>query len=67
LIVDYKTLRLPPASEEEVPPLYLRQLALYRAALARIYPGHEIRAALLFTETPLLLPIGPERLAPYLP
>jgi ATP-dependent helicase/nuclease subunit A len=67
LIVDYKTLRLPPATEEEVPPLYLRQLALYRAALTRVYPGHEVRAALLFTEAPLLLPISPERLAPYLP
>jgi ATP-dependent helicase/nuclease subunit A len=67
LIVDYKTLRLPPASEEEVPLLYLRQLALYRAALARVYPGHEIRGALLFTETPRLMPISPERLASYLP
>jgi ATP-dependent helicase/nuclease subunit A len=67
LIVDYKTLRLPPATEEEVPQLYLRQLALYRAALARVYPGREIRCALLFTEAPLLLPISPDRLARYLP
>jgi ATP-dependent helicase/nuclease subunit A len=67
LIVDYKTLRLPPAREKEVPQLYLRQLALYHAALARVYPGREIRCALLFTEAPLLLPISPDRLAPYLP
>ncbi|HJU18896.1 MAG TPA: PD-(D/E)XK nuclease family protein, partial [Stellaceae bacterium] len=67
LIVDYKTLRLPPARPDGVPRPYLRQLALYSAALARVYPGHEVRCALLFTETPLLMPIDPERLLPYLP
>jgi ATP-dependent helicase/nuclease subunit A len=67
LIVDYKTLRPPPALEEDVAPLYLRQLAIYRAALARIYPGREIRCALLWTEGPRLMPISPEILAGYLP
>ena len=50
LIVDYKTLRPPPASEDEVPPIYLEQLATYRAALARIYPGRAVGCALLWTE-----------------
>ena len=63
LVIDFKTLRSPPETEAEVSPLYLRQLALYRAALARIYPGHEIRCALLWTEGPRLMPISPERLA----
>jgi ATP-dependent helicase/nuclease subunit A len=67
LIVDYKTLRSPPAVEQEVAPIYLRQLALYRAALARIYPGHDIRCALLWTEGPRLMPISSEILAGYLP
>jgi len=67
LIVDFKTLRPPPATEEEVPPLYLRQLALYRAALGEIYPGREIRCAVLWTEGPRLMPISPERLAGYPP
>ena len=65
LVVDFKTLRPPPATEAEVAPVYLRQLALYRAALARIYPGREIRCALLWTEGPRLMPISPERLAGY--
>jgi ATP-dependent helicase/nuclease subunit A len=65
LVVDFKTLRPPPATEAEVPPLYLRQLALYRAALGRIYPGRQIRCALLWTEGPRLMPISPERLAGY--
>ena len=67
LIVDYKTLRPPPPTETEVPPLYLRQLSAYRAALARIYPDREIRCALLWTEGPRLTPISPDRLAGYPP
>jgi ATP-dependent helicase/nuclease subunit A len=67
LIVDYKTLRPPPAAEREVPPVYLRQLAIYRAALGQIYPGREIRCALLLTEGPRLMPISPEILAGCLP
>jgi len=67
LIVDYKTLRPPPASEREVAPIYLRQLAIYRAALARIYPGREINCALLWTEGPRLMPISSDILAGYSP
>ncbi len=67
LIVDYKTLRPPPAAENEIAPIYLRQLAIYRAALERIYPGREIGCALLWTEGPRLMPVSPERLAGYLP
>ncbi len=67
LIVDYKTLRSPPESEHRVAPLYLRQMASYAAALQRVYPGHEVRCALLWTERPLLMPISPESLAGYLP
>ena len=63
LVVDFKTLRPSPSTEAEVAPVYLRQLALYRAALARIYPGREIRCALLWTEGPRLMPISPELLA----
>jgi len=63
LVVDFKTLRPPPATEAEVAPIYLRQLALYRAALGQIYPKHQIRCALLWTEGPRLMPISPERLA----
>jgi ATP-dependent helicase/nuclease subunit A len=63
LIVDFKSLRPPPVTEAGVAPVYLRQLALYRAALSQIYPGRDIRCALLWTEGPRLMPISPERLA----
>ncbi len=58
LIVDYKTGHAPPASEAEAPPAYVRQLALYRAVLARLYPKLPVRAALLWTETPELMEIS---------
>jgi ATP-dependent helicase/nuclease subunit A len=57
LIADYKTNRPAPADLASVPGGYKRQLALYRALLQRIYPGKTVRAALVFTESPILLEI----------
>ena len=51
LIVDYKTNHAPPRSVAQAPPAYVRQLALYRAVLAKLYPRLPVRAALLWTET----------------
>jgi ATP-dependent helicase/nuclease subunit A len=59
LVVDFKTLRPVPAREDEVPSLYLRQLAVYRAALARIYRDRPIECALLWTDGPVFMPISP--------
>jgi len=67
LIVDYKTVRPPPENDEDVAPVYLRQLAIYRAALQRIYPGRTIECAILWTAGPRLMPIGAELLARHLP
>jgi ATP-dependent helicase/nuclease subunit A len=58
LIVDYKTNHAPPARAEEAPHGYVRQLALYRAVLARLYPQRAIRAALLWTESTDLMEIS---------
>jgi ATP-dependent helicase/nuclease subunit A len=58
LILDYKTNRPPPRVEDEVPALYLRQLAAYRAALTRAYPGRAVDCALLWTDGPFLMPIS---------
>ncbi len=62
LIVDYKTGRTVPRNIEEVPQNYVAQLAVYRALLGRIYPDKPVSAALLFTETPLLIEMPAERL-----
>ena len=58
LIVDYKTNHAPPRLAAEAPSGYVRQLALYRAVLARLYPQRPVRAALLWTETPELMEIS---------
>ncbi len=57
LAVDFKTNRPPPASVDEVSTVYLAQMALYRAALAKIFPGRRIAAALVWTEGPRLMPL----------
>jgi ATP-dependent helicase/nuclease subunit A len=58
LIVDFKTSHAPPSSASEAPSAYIRQLALYRAVLQKLYPQRPIRAALLWTETPEMMEIS---------
>jgi len=55
LIVDYKTNRPPPQTVERVAPAYLFQLAAYRLALADVYPGRHLKAALLWTDGPRIM------------
>ncbi len=61
LIVDFKTGK-PVARETDVPRLYATQMALYRAATQRIFPGRRIACALVWTEGPVLLPLTDELL-----
>ncbi len=58
LIVDFKTNHAPPKLAAEAPRSYLRQLALYRAVLQKLYPQLPVRAALLWTERPELMEIS---------
>ena len=59
LVVDYKTNRRPPAATEAIPDIYVRQMAAYRLALACIYPHHQVRCALVWTDGPALREIEP--------
>jgi ATP-dependent helicase/nuclease subunit A len=60
LIVDYKTNRPPPRRPEEVAEAYLLQLAAYRLAVARIFAGQPVVAAILWTDGPRIMEIpGP--------
>jgi ATP-dependent helicase/nuclease subunit A len=61
-VVDYKTNRPPPAHPEAVAPGYLRQLAIYRALLEKIYPDKTIVCALLWTDGPNLMEVPPAQL-----
>jgi ATP-dependent helicase/nuclease subunit A len=67
LIVDYKTNRPPPDASVSVALAYRRQLALYRALLAEIYPTHTVRAFLLWTVTPRLMEIDAKTLDESMP
>jgi ATP-dependent helicase/nuclease subunit A len=40
----------------------VKQLALYRAVLMRLYPGRPVRAALMWTDIPALAEIPAEAL-----
>lgn len=58
LVVDYKTNRPPPAREDDVAPLYLKQMAAYRALLRRVFPDRTVRCLLLWTDGPRLMALG---------
>ncbi len=58
LIVDFKTNRPPPERAADVDTLYLAQMALYRAAAQKIFPGGRIACALIWTEGPRLMPLA---------
>ena len=60
LIADFKTGRARDAAE--TPPGYLAQLALYRAAVAPLYPGRRTRVFLVWTEGPRIVEIPEESL-----
>ena len=67
LVLDYKTNRPPPATEDEVAEIYLRQMSAYRAALRRIYADRRISCALLWTDGPRLMPLSSWLLDRYSP
>ena len=62
LIADYKTTRRPPTSLAGIPVAYLRQTAAYRSLLRDVYPGREVRAALVWTQGPRVTFLPPDLL-----
>ena len=66
-IVDYKTNRPPPADAAATPPVYLRQMAAYRALLRGLYPAHRIDCFLLWTAAPRLMQLDDPLLDPHAP
>ncbi|MFZ4689973.1 MAG: double-strand break repair helicase AddA [Polymorphobacter sp.] len=67
LVVDFKTGRRVPADAEAVEPYHLKQMAAYVAALALVFPGKPVRAALLYTEGPALIEIPDAMIALHRP
>jgi ATP-dependent helicase/nuclease subunit A len=67
LIADYKTSRAPPASPDAVPVMYLRQMATYRAVLQKIFADRPIRCLLVWTDTPIIMPLPDALLDRHIP
>ena len=60
MLLDYKTSTWVPDTLDEVPQDHLTQMALYRALIARLYPGKSVEAALVWThavDAPLIMPL----------
>jgi len=57
LAIDFKTNRPVPSEAAEVARLYLGQMALYRAALGKVFLGRRIDCALVWTAGPVLMPL----------
>ena len=67
LVVDFKTGRRIPEDAARAPPYHLAQMAAYVAALAQIFPGRTVEAALLYTAGPKLLRLSPAVLKAHAP
>lgn len=58
--VDFKSNRVIPQSQTEVPDGILRQMGAYAHVLAQIYPRHRIETAILWTAGPVYMPLDPD-------
>jgi ATP-dependent helicase/nuclease subunit A len=67
LAVDFKTGARVPADIASVPPAHVAQMAAYAAALAAVFPGRNVRAALLYTAGPRLIILPGDALAAWQP
>jgi ATP-dependent helicase/nuclease subunit A len=52
LIIDYKTHREAPSKLEDIPPSLLKQMAIYRDIVTKIYTEHAISCGILWTSLP---------------
>jgi ATP-dependent helicase/nuclease subunit A len=56
-VIDFKTGKVP-AAEADIPNAHRRQMAAYAEALTVIFPGRDVRAALLYTAGPKLIELA---------
>ena len=61
-VVDFKTTKRPPGLPEDIPRQTLRQMAAYVCALEKIYPDRKVRAAVLYTHSPVLFEIADDQI-----
>ncbi|ODT75111.1 MAG: double-strand break repair helicase AddA [Pelagibacterium sp. SCN 64-44] len=63
VVVDYKSDMSVPARPEDVTGNYLTQLGLYALVASQLFPGQDVRAAILWTELESLMFLPPDLLA----
>lgn len=61
-VIDFKSNMQVPPTPDQVPEGILRQMGAYVAALAAIYPTHQIEPFILWTRSAHLMPLDPDRL-----
>lgn len=57
LAVDFKSNRVVPDRPADVPPGLLAQMGLYARALEAVYPGRDVRTAIVWTQTGQFMPL----------
>ena len=67
LVVDFKTGRRVPPDSAAVSLHHKAQMAAYVAVLRGIFPDRVVRAALLYTSGPVLIPLSDADLEPHKP
>lgn len=67
IIADFKTDRNPPATNAEIPPAYLRQLAAYSIIVQQIFPNKTIICQLIWTENGVCMRVPQDLLACHAP
>jgi ATP-dependent helicase/nuclease subunit A len=56
-VIDFKTGRVP-GDDSQIPASHRAQMKAYAEALRIIFPGREVRAALLYTSGPKMFDLG---------
>jgi ATP-dependent helicase/nuclease subunit A len=67
LVVDFKTGRRVPRQIDQAPTSHLRQMSAYAALLRGIFPGRTVKAALLYTNGPVLMQLSDELIEAHKP
>lgn len=62
-LVDYKTNRVPPVRDADIPLAHKAQLAIYKSILAPLYPGKTFTCALVYTENASFVTLSDQSLA----
>ncbi|GAK71516.1 double-strand break repair helicase AddA [Agrobacterium rubi TR3 = NBRC 13261] len=62
ILVDYKTNRVPPVKDADIPLAHKAQLAIYKSILAPLYPGKNFTCALVYTENASFVTLSDEAL-----